>query len=164
MVAVAVLSMDLALIRWADDLASSHQFPASYAAVGILACVLVPSVSLLAVAAANAALGLARRGRASPFATGYLICGSLVTFAFCLDLAAQTYLLLGVTTVREPAPETETSVVGSRAGEALEVAIYALPQVVCAMIGGLLAARYRLTIVLGVRRPLPDTGVPPQPT
>src|SRR4051794_19869679 len=86
MVAVAVFAVDLGLIRWAGEPSNRKVLP-SYDALGALSEVLAPSLSLLAVAAVNAGLGLARRGRASPFATGYLLCGSLAAFGVCLDFA-----------------------------------------------------------------------------
>jgi hypothetical protein len=165
LVAVAVVGLDLALIRGAyqaderEPCTSSLTFPA---------LIFVPPLSLLAVAAASAGLGVARRGWASPFATGYLLLGGLASLVICLDFAAGTHqvphLLNHVEGVLDPSlapgvPEARLtsprqSVLDGWVGDLVLVAICALPQVASAMIGGGLASCYGLTIVLrGPPRP-----------
>lgn len=157
--AVAAISLDFALIRGAyqadesEPCTSNLTFPA---------LIFVPPLSLLTVVAVSAGLGVARRGWASPFATGYLLLGGLASLGVCLDFAAGTqqlhHLLNLVKGVLDPSlapgvPETRLtsprhSVLDGWVGDLLFVAICALPQFAFGMIGGSLASRYGLAIVL----------------
>lgn len=143
MVAVAVVAADLSLIRGAEALTASG----SFLFVIMPAYILVPSLSLLAVAAVSVGMGLAKRGQAPPFSTGYLLLGGLASFGVCLTLATQMYWLFTVT-VRDPDPIPDDPLLKGVLGDVLEIAIFALPQVIPALIGGGLAARFGLTIVL----------------
>jgi hypothetical protein len=169
LLAVAVIGLDLALIRGAcqadesEPCTSSLTFPA---------LIFVLPLSLLAVAGVSTGLGVARRGYASPFATGYLLLGGLASLGVCLDFAAGTHqlprLLNLVKGVLDPSlapgvPEARLtsptqSILDGWAGDLLFVAICALPQFFLAMIGGGLASRYGLVIVLRNR----ETPLGPQ--
>jgi hypothetical protein len=147
MIVVGVVALNCGLIRGAEDLTANH----SSLFVLLPAYALVPSLSLLTVAAVNVGLGLLKRGQASAFPTGYLLLGGLVSFAACLALATQMFILFTVE-VRDPDPIQDTSLLNGRCGDVLEIAAWALPQIALALIGGGLAARHGLTIVLGQKR------------
>jgi hypothetical protein len=145
LVAVAVIALDFGLVREAYEIddcepCTSHST--------LPALVFVPSLSLLSVAAANAGLGLARRGWASPFATGYLLLGGLASLAVCLDFAAGTYLLFGMATVLDRSASPGHSILDGWLGVVLIIAVGAMSQIAFAMIGGGLASRYGVAIVL----------------
>ena len=146
MIAVALVAADMGLILGAEALdASLGSF-----VIPMTAFVLVPSLSLLAVAAWNVGTGLVRRRQAPPFSTGYLLVGGLVTFGMCLALALQAYMLFAVTvTTPNPLPEPSAWDQGLAIVEAF--AITTLPQIVPALIGGVLATRLGLTIARGHR-------------
>jgi hypothetical protein len=144
MVAVALVAVNLSLIQMAEDLTADN---CMVSALLPAALVLVPSLSLLTVAAVSAGLGLVKRGHSPPFSTGYLLLGGLVSFGVCLDMATQTFWLLTVT-VREPDPLQAPSHFEELCSTVLMVAMSALPQIALALIGGGLAVRYGLTIVL----------------
>ncbi len=156
MIAVAIIAVDFGLIRGAEALAVAHSF--MIMALVIPAYALVPSLSLLAVAAVSVGLGLVKRGQSPPFSTGYLLVGGLISFGMCLALATQVYYMLFAVTARTPDPIQGPSLWEVALGCALEIAIYALPQVVPALIGGALAARYGLTIARGGRATSPEVS------
>jgi hypothetical protein len=142
MVAIAVLAADLGLIRGAMILTDQH----SSLFVLLPAYALVPSLSLLTVALASVVLGLLKHRRTPPFATGYLLMGVLTSFGMTLALAVQAYWIFAVT-VREPELDLSPWVAGL--SDVMLVGLLGLLQVVPALIGGVLAARYGLTIVRG---------------
>jgi hypothetical protein len=150
MVVVAVTAVSLAMIRGAERLNAD----VPYLFIAFPAYVLVPSLSLLAVTAVNVGLGLAKRGQASPFATGYLFLGGLMSFAMCLALATQMDYLYAVTD-RDPDPVQGASPSDSRYGDALEIAMLALPQIASGLVGGGLAVRYGIRMVRGGRGAFP---------
>jgi hypothetical protein len=144
MVGVAVVAVNFGLIRGAEDLTIDS--PTLY--VVLPAYALVPSLSLLAVAALSAGLGLVTRGRASPFATGYLLLGGPAFCVACLAVAMHlpTYFvfeILGPAMGRPP--------LGDRFADVLMTVVMACSQVLPALVGGSLAARLGLTIVLSGR-------------
>jgi hypothetical protein len=165
LVAVAVIGLDIGLIRGASQ--ADEREPCT-SSLTLPALIFVPPLSLLFVAAVSAGLGIARRGWASPFETGYLILGGLVSLGVCLDFAAGTHQLLHLLAftkgVLDPSlapgiPETRLtsptcSVLDGWVGALLFVAICALPQFFFALIGGWLASRFGLAIVLR-GRPIP---------
>jgi hypothetical protein len=146
MIAVAVVALNFGLIRGAEELTRLNS-----GLVILSAYALVPSLSLLTVAAVNAGLGLVKYGKASAFSTGYLLLGGLVSFGICLDLATQSFILdaITVTIINDsPASETTSNIWLSYI---LLILAFASPQVIIASIGGGLANRYGLTIVRAVR-------------
>lgn len=147
MVAVAVVAVNLGLIRGAEDLAAHNS---SFYSLFVLlpAYALVPSLSLLTVAAMRVGLGLVKQGHAPPFPTGYLLLGSLVTFGVCLALATHVFMLFTVSVIE---PEQSRSPMTEKFLDILTIMILSEPQIAIALIGGGLAARYGLTIVLGGR-------------
>jgi hypothetical protein len=160
LVAVAVLAVDLGLIRWTDDLASRRHL-AYYAVIAGLARLIAPSLSLLAVAAVNAGRGLARCGRASPFATGYLLCGGLVTLGVSLDMAAHGFFFdMAVQTYVRLLPTISFGPFDGWVDHALWITAYTLPQIAFALVGGALATRYGLALVLS-RPTNPPVAVDP---
>ena len=146
MVAVAIVAVDLSLILGAEAL-TARDFPLF---IAIPAVALVPSMSLLAVAAVSVGTGLAKRGQAPPFSTGYLLLGGVMSFGMCLALATQTYMLFAVTVIT-PDPIRDDSLWNGVLAAVEEFAILTLPQVIPALIGGALAARYGLTIIRSSR-------------
>ena len=152
--AVAIIALDFGLIRGAYEADARSPCMSNLTLPALL---FVPPLSLLTLAAVNAGLGLWRLGRASPFATGYLLLGGLASLGVSLDLAAGTYLLLWVTIDRDPAPVPEPSVFGWVGTILLDLAILPLSQVALAIIGGGLAARFGLAVVLSGRA-APSTG------
>jgi hypothetical protein len=146
MIAVAVVALNFGLIRGAETLNENR----SDVFLVLPAYALVPSLSLLIVAAVYAVQGLVKRRQAPPFATGYLLLGGVVTFAVCLDFATQMFAAFS-TIVREPDPILEESPLYDRLSDLVTIAEFALPQVASALIGGWLAARYGLRIVLSAR-------------
>src|SRR5690349_13800027 len=104
MVAVAVVAVDFGLLIAA---------PYSNGFVGILVEELVVPVSLVIVSAAKVAIGLVKHGRASAFATGYLLTGGVAGFLVCSVLAVQEFWLiewlpfLDVWSSAEPPPVSE---------------------------------------------------------
>jgi hypothetical protein len=154
MVAVAVVAVNLGLIRGALDLTAQN----TSLFVVLPAFALGPSLSLLTVAAARVGLGLAKHGQAPPFSTGYLLSGSLASFAVCMALATQMFMLFAVT-IRDPIEESALVTDKLAVGDVLTITILAMPQIGIALIGGKLAARHGLMIVLvGRVRPLEAPG------
>jgi hypothetical protein len=149
MIAVAVVAADFGLIRGALDLTAHN----TTLFVILPAFALVPSLSLLTVAAASVGLGLARHGQAPAFSTGYLLSGSLASFAVCMGLATQMFMPFAVA-ITDPIQESALVTDKLAVGDMLAITILAMPQISIALIGGTLAARHRLTIVLwGRARP-----------
>jgi hypothetical protein len=150
MVAVAVVAVNLGLIREAESLTGCD---GSIVFVLLSAYALVPSLSLLTVAAVSVGLGLVKRGQAPAFSTGYLLLGGLASFVMCLGLATQVFIPLFCVTVTspDPIPAPTPSPFEEGCGYILTLAMFALPQVAPALIGGGLAARHGLTIVLSGR-------------
>jgi hypothetical protein len=144
MVAVAVVALNFGLIRGAKVLTDSG------CSLFLLlpAYALVPSLSLLTVAAVNVGLGLVKRRQAPRFATGYLLLGGLVSFGVCLALATQAFMLFAVT-VRNPDPTQDPSLLNEVVNDFVMIAMLALPQIASGLIGGGLASWHGLTIVLG---------------
>lgn len=142
MVLVAVVAVNIGLIRGVDIWAADPGLP-----FGLLAYALVPPMSLLVVAAARVRIGLAKRGQAPPFSVGYLLVGGLVSFGVCLAFATQTIWLL-IETVTVPVPVPVPSAWEETFDEIFLIALLTLPQMVLALVGGVLSARHRLTIVL----------------
>ncbi len=155
MIAVAIVAANFGLLRGAESLAAADS--SLILALVIPAYALIPSLSLLAVAAAGVVLGLVKGGQSPPFSTGYLLLGGLASFGMCLALATQAYMVLAMIVIT-PEPLHGLSQWEVALGHALEIAIFAVPQVVPALIGGGLAARYGLAIVLGGRATPPDAS------
>ncbi len=169
--AVAVIGLDVGLVRAAYE---ADQCEPCLSSLTLPALVFVPPLSLLFVATMSAGLGIIRRGWASLFSTGYLLLGGLASLGVCLDFAAGTNLLPGLEAyiegVLDPSraqgvPETlvtsrSQSVFDGWAGYILLVAVCWLPQVAVAMIGGGLACRYGLAVVLRGRVTSPWTQPP----
>jgi hypothetical protein len=163
LVAVAVISLDLAMIRGAYQVDESEPCTSG---LTFPALIFVPPLTLLTLAAARVGLGVVRRGRASPFATGYLLLGGMSSLGVCLDLVAGTGLLSGLQahiqgffeTLRAPGvPEARMTTVGRAMfdgwpGDILLIVICALPQLVFGVIGGALASRCGLAIVRTSRK------------
>lgn len=155
--AVAIICVDLAIIGRAlradesEPCTSSLVFPS---------LIFVPPLSLLALAAFSITLGVARSGRASSFATGYLLLGGMATLGVCLDFAMGSGLLFHLVRLAEGvfdpslAPGVPEALLtsprqpvlddGSR--ELMLLAICSLPQFAFAMLGGALASRFGLEI------------------
>jgi hypothetical protein len=107
-------------------------------------------------------MGIARRGWASSFATGYLLIGGLTSLIVSLDDAADLHQIPHLHSIIEAvfdpslAPGVpETLIVPSdepapseSARELLLLLMYSLPQVLFAIIGGCLASRCNLAIAL----------------
>ncbi len=101
MIVVAIVAVNFGLIRGALGL-TAHNTSLSPA---LPAFALVPSLSLLVVAAAGVGVGRARHGQAPPFSTGHLLSGSPASFAVCMALATQMFMLFSVT-IRDPIEES----------------------------------------------------------
>ncbi len=143
MIAVVVAAANLGLVRAADNPAiDEHLLETAY--------VLVPSLSLLAVAAASVGVGLATRGQSRSFCTGYLVAGSLASFAMCALLATQQ-LLEWFNVMEDRIPRGWREYLNNGAGFFVALAIFALPQIAPALVGGGLGTRYGLTMGLGGR-------------
>lgn len=169
--AVAVIGLDVGLVRAAQE---ADLCEPCMSRLTLPALVFVPPLSLLFVAATSAGLGIIRRGWASSFSTGYLLLGGLASLGVCLDFAAGTNLLAAIEAyiegVLDPsrAPGVPETLVRSRsysvfdgwAGEVLLIAICWLPQVAIAMIGGGLACRCGLAVVLKGGGTSPRTQTP----
>jgi hypothetical protein len=157
MVAVAAIALNIGVIRWVIE--SEDNLPA---------VIFVPSLGLLSVAAVNVGLALGRRGWASPFATGYLLFGGLASIGVCLELIYGPspegflleiinmikYLLSLLTSGVTLSTRRELSVFDVWFSDMILIVFCSLPQVCFAMIGGGLASRYGLTIVLRGRETL----------
>ena len=166
--AVAVIALDFGLIREACERDLREPCTSMLAQDALI---FVPSLSMLFVAAVNAGLGVARGGRASPFASGYLLVGGLATLGVCLDIAVRTHLLAYLLQVAEGlldpsmapgAPETlvtspRHSIFDGWIGDFLLYAIYVFPQFAFGIIGGGLANLYGLAIVMRSRETPPGS-------
>jgi hypothetical protein len=156
--AVAIIAMDFGLVRGAYQADARSPCMSN---LTVPALIFIPPLSLLAAAAVSVGLGIARRGWASPFATGYLLLGGLASLGVCLDLATGYHVFDYMTEIvegvfdpsRAPgAPEVRMtsaseSVFDGWVGLLLFLAICWLPQITFAVIGGMFASRHGLTIV-----------------
>jgi len=134
--------VNFALIRGTEGLTVEGS-----AYLAVLAYAFVPSLSLLTVAAVNAVRGLVKCGQAPPFSTGYLLLGGTASFGVCLALAPMTFTLFVSVPYCVPGHVQESSLLEDLWNYGQLIAMFALPQVVPALIGGGLAVRYRLAIV-----------------
>jgi hypothetical protein len=156
MIAVAVVAVNFGLIRGTKELKDARGAHDN----GLLlfaAYTMIPALSLLTVAAVDVGFGLLRCGKTRSFSTGYLLLGGLVSFGICFDLATQSFVLDAVTvTITDDRPDP-TSLLGKWSADMMLIFVFALPQVIVAMIGGGLADRYGLMIVRNVRA-MPDAA------
>jgi hypothetical protein len=154
MIAVAVVAVNFGLIRGADELTKAHGH--NDGLLLFVALTILPALSLLTVAAVDVGFGLVKYGQAQSFSTGYLLLGGLVSFGICIDLATQSFILDAVITTSIGSPGVAYLFSsGEWFADVLLVFVFALPQVILAMIGGGLAKRYGLTIVRSGRA-IPD--------
>jgi hypothetical protein len=168
--AVAIIGLDLAIVCGAIQAEESEPCTSNLLFPALM---FVPPLSLLTLAAVSVGLGVVRRGRASSFATGYLLLGGMASLGVCLDLAAGTGQLSGLKDhiegfsepLRAPGvPEARLTTVGQSMfdgwpGVILLIVICALPQLVLGVMGGALASRYGLAIVRTCRKmPLGPKG------
>ena len=159
MLAIAVIGLDLALMRGALQTDESEPCTSN---LFLPTLIFVPPLSVLAVAVMKAIQGITRRGWTSPFATGYLLVGGLTSLVVSLDFATGLRQLYHLQTLVEgvlnplTAPGMPEILLTSPIESAqdwwvnllLTIAMCSIPQFVFAMIGGVLASRYGLAIVL----------------
>jgi ABC-type proline/glycine betaine transport system permease subunit len=118
----------------------------------------IPSLTLLALALAKVASGLWRQGKSPEFSTGYLLAGSIATFGIMIAISDHYRFIdimgYGSEWMEWIFPSSSWSM-HRRPGfldEAIFLSIslvkFALPQIVPALIGGGLAARYGLAMIL----------------
>lgn len=147
MIVVAVVAVNFAVLRLADEQGSSLGVEMVEAFF-----LFSPPLSLLAVAAASVVVGLVKRGRAPGFSTGYLLIGGLASLLACLAVATQLltflYELLGERKIL-----VDQFLMAGGYGELVLLVVFVFLQIAIALFGGALAARLKLTIVCERRAP-----------
>jgi len=148
MIIVMVVAVNFGLIRGAEE--SGMMVFTAYT--------FVPSLSLLTVSAVHVGIGLVKHGKASSFLTGYLLLGGLASFGMCLDLATQeSFIMAAMSSIARYTSSIvgpnfdDRAMFGNRFMDLMVIFTWSLPQIILAFIGGGLATRYKLMIVLGDR-------------
>lgn len=156
MIVVAVVAVDFGMIRWAEELDRPNGL---YLGLLPVTYFFATPLSLLTVTAVRAAIGLAKRGQAPSFAAGYLLVGGLASLCACLAASMHLHISLCLwlsAVLGSPLDYSATPLPYPIFQLPLVVALFVLPQIALALMGGALAFRRRLTIVLERR----DTEVP----
>lgn len=151
MAAVALAAINLSVMRSWEPARGDGDIPHYLYATGVL-----PMASVLIFVAMISVRELASRGRASPFAVGFLAAGGLAIFSFVtaasLDIKGLRDVGRGVLILAAPfllrlfeRPPIQTQIVVECG---LVAVVFSTPQLLFGLLGGWLARRLGLTIRL----------------